>query len=420
LPVGLFFTDEPPSRTPVGLRLGSETIDIPAGDSEYVVADSYVLPVDVDVLAVQPHAHNLARRMAATATRPDGTTEWLISIADWDFRWQDVYRFVRPLFLPKGTTISMRYAYDNSSANVRNPNHPPGRVVWGQNTSDEMGDLWIQVAPRVSSDVSTLVEHFRHKAHVEDLAAYTKLLNADPDNPLRHDAVASLYFEDGAVDETIAHYRRSLQLNPVSPSTHYNLGIAYAARGRRDDAMAHFEEAIRLDPEYAQAHNNLGALLQLTGRLREAFDHYQRAIAVQPDSVDAHTNLALLLSGIGRPTEAVAEFRQALSLRPDGPSALGGLAWLLATTFDTSLRNPGEAVVLAERADKATGHADLSVLDALAAAYAAVGRFQEAVQVAGQAAQVAAAKGLSEVADRFQNRRELYQKGRAYQVPPPR
>src|SRR6516225_5167730 len=102
--VGFFFTTEPPTRTPVGLRLGSETIDIPAGEREYVVADQYRLPVDVDVLAVQPHAHNLARRMEARADLPDGTTRWLIAIDDWDFRWQDVYRYAKPFVLPKGTT----------------------------------------------------------------------------------------------------------------------------------------------------------------------------------------------------------------------------------------------------------------------------------------------------------------------------
>ena len=77
-------------------------------------SDRYVVPVDVEVLAIQPHAHNLARRMAATATLPDGSTRWLISIADWDFRWQDVYRYAHPIVLPKGTTIAMRYTYDNS------------------------------------------------------------------------------------------------------------------------------------------------------------------------------------------------------------------------------------------------------------------------------------------------------------------
>src|SRR5262249_30244439 len=71
--IGFFFTDTPPARAPIGLRLGSETIDIPAGDRAHVITDRYVLPADVDLLAVQPHAHNLARRMEAHATLPDGS-----------------------------------------------------------------------------------------------------------------------------------------------------------------------------------------------------------------------------------------------------------------------------------------------------------------------------------------------------------
>src|SRR5581483_4580123 len=82
--VAFYFTDDPPRRSPLGLRLGSETIDIPPGDARYVVRDDYVLPVDVDLLALQPHAHNLGRTMEADATLPDGTIRDLIAIDDWD------------------------------------------------------------------------------------------------------------------------------------------------------------------------------------------------------------------------------------------------------------------------------------------------------------------------------------------------
>ena len=76
--------------------------------------------------------------MRGVATLPDGSTRRLIDIADWDFRWQHVYRFVTPLRLPKGTTVSMRYTYDNSADNPRNPNSPPKPVYWGEQTTDEM------------------------------------------------------------------------------------------------------------------------------------------------------------------------------------------------------------------------------------------------------------------------------------------
>src|SRR5438105_3637835 len=143
LSAGFYFTDDPPTRTPVGLRLGSETIDIPAGTDAWAIADRYQLPVDVDVVAIQPHAHNLARTMQAMAILPDGATAWLIAIDDWDFRWQDVYRYRTPVALPKGSVITMAYVYDNSAANPRNPHRPPQRVVWGPNTTDETRDLWV-------------------------------------------------------------------------------------------------------------------------------------------------------------------------------------------------------------------------------------------------------------------------------------
>jgi Tfp pilus assembly protein PilF len=415
--VGFFFTDEAPTRAPVGLRLGSETIDIPAGAPEYIVADRYRLPVDVEVLAVQPHAHNLARRMEMKAELPDGTMRWLMAIDDWDFRWQDVYRYAEPFVLPKGTTLSIRYTYDNSAANPRNPHHPSARVVWGQNTSDEMGDFWIQVIPRTAADEPILSADFRRKANAEDLAAYTQMLKADPDNPLRHDAVATLYLDGGLLDEAIAEFRRSLQLNPASAPTQYNLGFALSARGRRVDAITAFQEALRIDPDYAQAHNNLGALLQVSGQPDAALEHYRRAAALRPDNVESHTNLGQLLAIRSRAAEAAAQFSEALALRRDNAQALAGLAWIRATSSDPALRDAAEAVQLAERADAVTRHHDVTAIDALAAAYAAAGRYQDALRTARSGLDLATAAGQVAVIAQFRQRLELYRKGQPLRMP---
>ena len=274
--VGLFFTDQAPTKTPVGIRLGSQTIDIDAGNASYAIADKYRLPVDVDVLAIQPHAHNLARTMRASAALPDGTTRTLIDIDDWDFRWQDVYRYTNPIALPRGTVVSMRFTYDNSAGNVRNPNHPPARVVWGQNTSDEMGDLWIQAIPRSAADLAVLGGDVERKKRTEDIAGYTKILLADPTNPVRHDQVAMLLLSEGQLDQAIGHMRESLKLDPKSAPTHYNLGIALSIQRMYENAAAEFQEAVRLDPEHAEAHNNLGAMLHFFGKIDQAVEEYRR------------------------------------------------------------------------------------------------------------------------------------------------
>jgi Flp pilus assembly protein TadD len=313
----------------------------------------------------------------------------------------------------------MRYSYDNSAANARNPHHPPVHVVWGQNTSDEMGDLWLQIVPRDAADLAALMHDVRRKASVEDLAAYTKLLKAEPGNPLRHDAVASLAFDSGRVDEAIDHYERSLDLNPASAPTHYNLGIAYAARGRRDDARMQFQKAVDLDPDYAQAHNNLGAILSVSGDVAGALDHLRRAVQLRPDNVEAHTNFGATLSANGHAAEAAAQFREALALRSDSVPALAGLAWIRATSWNAALRDGDEAVTLAERAAARAGRHDLSVLDALAAAYASVGRFDDAVETANAATAQADSVGMTDVAARFRERAAIYRRHQPYRVPPP-
>ncbi len=114
--VGLYFTDQPTEIQPSILMLRSVAIDIPAGARDYAVESSYVLPVDIEVTSVLPHAHYLGRKLAAWATLPDGERKWLLLINDWNFDWQGDYRYVEPVKLPRGSQISMRYEYDNSEA----------------------------------------------------------------------------------------------------------------------------------------------------------------------------------------------------------------------------------------------------------------------------------------------------------------
>ena len=143
--IGLYFTDQPPARFPMLLEMENDpALNIPAGNRDFLVTDDFRLPLDVDVLAIYPHAHYLGKLLEAYATLPSGEKKWLIRIPDWDQNWQAVFYYREPLFLPKGSTISMRYHYDNSPANLRNPNHPPRRVQGGNQATDEMSHLWLQ------------------------------------------------------------------------------------------------------------------------------------------------------------------------------------------------------------------------------------------------------------------------------------
>ncbi len=381
--IGLYFSDTPPTRTPAMLRLSRQNIDIPAGDAQYIVSDSYVLPVDVAVQAVQPHAHYRARDILGEATLPDGTTRRLIHIADWDFRWQHVFRFEHPLHLPKGTTLSMRWSYDNSPNNPRNPERPPKRALWGQHSSDEMGDLWIQVLTGNEADLVTLTRQFRAKAAAEDINGYEAEIERHPGDTGLHDDVALLYLEAGRPAGAVAHFQKSLAVKGRSAPAHYNLGTALSAAGRLDQAAEQYRQAIQIDPKYANAHNNLGGVLLAQGKR----------------------------------DEALAAYREAVRLRPQSASGLENLAWVLATGFRPSPREIGEAVDTAERVVGLTGRRDARGLDVLAAAYAAAGDFERAQNAATAALRLLpAAEPL--VAD-IRQRLELYRQRRRYIAPDP-
>jgi mono/diheme cytochrome c family protein len=150
--LGLYFTDKPPSKWVADIPLGSHQIDIPAGERAYKVRDHFTTPVDVEAVAIIPHAHYICKEMQGWAILPDGRKEWLIRIRDWNFNWQEQYRYATPMKLPADTRLEMEFTYDNSDANPHNPNHPAQRVVWGPDTTDEMAGLHVQVVPEDMDD----------------------------------------------------------------------------------------------------------------------------------------------------------------------------------------------------------------------------------------------------------------------------
>ncbi|HEY4360591.1 MAG TPA: tetratricopeptide repeat protein [Bryobacteraceae bacterium] len=272
--IGLYFTDKPQTKYPMLLQLEHDgALNIAAGVRDFAVSDDFRLPMDADVLAVYPHAHYLGKLLEGYATLPDGSKKWLVRIPDWDQNWQTVYRFREPVFLPKGTLISMRFHYDNSAANVRNPNQPPKRVVAGNHATDEMGHLWLQILPR-----------------------------GDGDRRLE-------------LDEAIM--KHTLEKYPDDFRAHVILGALYLARLNAGAAVPMAEAAVRIDPKQAEARNLLGSALQTVGRVPEAIVQFRAALALQPDFTNARFNLATALQRSGKVDEAIAEYQKILAEFPN-------------------------------------------------------------------------------------------------------
>jgi tetratricopeptide (TPR) repeat protein len=446
--IGFFFTDVPPARQPSIIRLSRQNLDIPAGHGAHVVEDRYVLPVDVEVRELQPHAHLLARRFESFVQFADGSTRPLVRITDWDFKWQDVYRLKEPLHLPAGASLRMRVTYDNTRDNVRNPFNPPRRVRWGQNTVDEMSDLWIQVLTRSRADQAVLERDFGRKLVIEDIAGHEGMLERDSKNPALHENLAAYYLQLGNGAKALRHLKSSLRLNPRSAMAHYNMGTALLVLGKPAEAIVRFEEAIRLRPDLSYAHNSLGYARRTQGKLEEAVDHYRRALDVEPRYANAHNNLGVALQALGRLGEAtnhyeqaarlnpedpiprrswakalvlggsgiegVAQFRLALEAAPDWPALLGDLAWVLAAHPDAMIRAPQKGIRLAQQAAALTSNEDPGILDVQAVAWAAAGEFERAVAVARSAMFRAVALEDRALAAVIGERLRLYRGQKAY------
>jgi tetratricopeptide (TPR) repeat protein len=290
--LGLYFSKEPPTRTPTLVRLTRQNLDIPPGQARYPVIDSVTLPVDVDVYTVQPHAHYLAKEVKGFANLPDGTQRALIYIRDWNFDWQGVYRYAQPVRLPAGTTIRMEYVYDNSEGNRRNPHSPPRRVTYGQRTTDEMAELWLQAVTRTAADRKTLISYLQAHVFREEIVGHEKMLEADPHNTALHNGVALLHATVGNLDRAATHFADALRDNPDSPSAHYNLGMALLLQGKHDEAEGYFAKALSLDPNYAQGHDGLGQVRQRQGKTSEALTHFREAVRLAPGNADARRHLA--------------------------------------------------------------------------------------------------------------------------------
>ena len=444
--VGFYFSDTSPTRVPALLRLTRQDLEIPAGAAPYEVTNAFVTPVDLEVFTVQPHAHNLAREVESFAMLPDGTRQPLLYVKDWDFNWQGVYRYAQPVLLPAGTRVTARWVYDNSDANAKNPNRPPQNVRFGQRTSDEMAELWFQVVPRTPASRATFTRAMQLHLLPENIKGYEMMILADPGDASLHDDVALLYAEAGNLEGVARHFAESARLRPESATAHYNLGSTRLLQGRRAEARSAFERAIGLEPAYANAyrglgivlyreglfddaarayeralqlapddvtvHHNYGVLLHAQGRLTESIARYEMALRLDPSYPDAHQGLALAFKAQGRVAEAVQHYRQALATVPQWREVLTDLAWLLATAPDPAVRNADEAIAVAERAVRASTPASWASLDALAAALAAGGRYEEAARRARQAMELATASGDAAAANQIRERLRAYETNR--------
>ena len=260
-----------------------------------MIEDSYVLPVDVQALTVFPHAHYLARDMQAFATLPDGQRQWLLWIKDWDFNWQGDYRFARPIALPKNTRLSMRFTYDISTNNVRNPHQPPQRVLFGTQTTDEMGELWLQVLPKNPGELALLARAYASTQMKKTVIVNQVRLQTNPEDPKAHLQIGKALLGLGKMAEAEPYFRTAIERHPESDEAHYFRGLLFRIQNHLDEARQEFDAVLRLNPDHFRAHGNLGWIYSAQNNSLQAEEHFRAALRLNPADAVARQGLDAVL-----------------------------------------------------------------------------------------------------------------------------
>ncbi|MBL8208620.1 MAG: cytochrome c [Blastocatellia bacterium] len=140
--VGMIFAKNTPDRELKTHGIGNHYFKIPAGAENHKATACWTAKEDIHLITFMPHLHMRGKSMEFKAFYPDGRSEVICNVPNYDFNWQLVYYAKKPIAIPKGTRIQVTTVWDNSSKNKFNPG-PNKDVRWGDPTYEEMTIGWI-------------------------------------------------------------------------------------------------------------------------------------------------------------------------------------------------------------------------------------------------------------------------------------
>lgn len=246
-----------------------------------------------------------------------------------------------------------------------------------------------------------------------NVTLFQHTLKVTKNNYLAHNVLAYSFYIQGNFDKSIAQNYEALKIKPDYAVIHNGLGLAMFKKGEINQAAAFFRQAIQLRPDFADAHFNLGLVLSQQGRHKDAAEELTTAIALNPQSDEIRAQLAHCLLATGKVREAVLQLKAAAQFSNDW-TTFNNLAWHLAIYEEAEFYDPIEAVRFAQTACQLAKNQNPVALDTLAITYAAIGKFDEAINAAQKALKLAQAANNKQMADSIQQHLTLFRNHQPY------
>ena len=238
---------------------------------------------------------------------------------------------------------------------------------------------------------------------------YYKAIKTRPDLIAPHLNLGVALREQGKLDLAMDHFLTVLKLKSDCADAHYELGYTLERKGDLSGAVKHYLEAIKINPGLAKAYKELGVILVGYNKVKAAIIYFSKALQIDPAYAGAHYNLGKIYFNQKDTEKAIFHYRKALQSNPDMTQALYHLSWILSGCNNDKFRNGQKAIQLAEKLCRITQYDEPLAMDALAAAYAENGRYDEAVLTAQKALKLALKQGPEELVLGLRQRLKLYQ-----------
>jgi tetratricopeptide (TPR) repeat protein len=286
-------------------------------------------------------------------------------------------------------------------------------------STQELHDLarrLLALPPNRDAQAADEMERMRQPLIDQAIEQFKASLHIDPDNYQAMGNLAVAMHRLGRYEEALEYWQALVAHGNATSDDRYRMGLTLEKLGRTDDAIADYEEVLKEAPEHLGAHLQLGELLAQEGRHDEAEAQFEFLVARYPGSVSLQLYLGGRAETKGDWAKAIDNYRTALKYAQDPSQAVEltkRLAAIRAMCPDRQFRNASVAIQLVEPLLRTSEQRDPTVLHTLAAAFADMGRFDDAVRTAEEALALAREKGMTQLVAELEPRLEAYRAGRA-------